>query len=250
MSDGNSALADPTPAGQEAAANSDGAPQTPSLEQQNAELREKLARTEEQFSNSSREAHRLVEELKAFKTSQEQKAAPKVQGFISKDEYVRYWTEHDKTEKEATAEYDREKTYFENQMFLSTENQALRNQLRYLEEQNGRTFELTNPQAKEAVEYFRDIPEIDALPVSEKIDRLQKIRAKSPKVEGRDLSALKSSAGGPVGGSGARSIESPDANMDKIAREKGYPSWKALQELTQCKTQADKDSWNRKYKSK
>ena len=235
-------------------AESNGAsPDSQPLEQQLAELKAKSALLEEKYSNSSREAHRLVEENKALKVAQDQAKQIEPKGnaeFIDETSYVKFWVDNgDKTENEARREYAREKAFFENQRYLDTRITALNNRLQFTSEQQERSLVETSPAAKEAAEFFKGMPQFENMPALEKIDAHKAFKERlGIKPVGRDLSQVKANASGPTGSSGGSANETPSAHLDEMAKKDGYPSWRAMQEYEKVTTQAEHQAFMAKWK--
>lgn len=224
------------------------------------DIAQKLAKLEEQYSASSREGHRLAEELK-----QERDARLRLEGslksqtqvrdqqqFPARDAYVKARVEMGQDERLAGLQWEESKINYDNQLFLSNQLKATQNMLRFQTETNERTFSQTNPDAQRAKEFFKDIPELAALPVGDQIQRHKEILAKTGvKLEGRDTTALKMAASGGGTSSGSRGVDSPTADLDAQARAGGiFSCHKEMIEASQCKTQHDYNEHAKRWKKK
>lgn len=218
-----------------------------------------LATISERYKHSSQEGVRLHQEnkdLKARLDSLEKNSSLTKQSnenrLPDEETYVKWWTDNgEKTEKEARAEFKRE--YVQEAKFLALEetNRALMRRLQFEEEQREKGVLSINPLAIEANEFFKDIPEVNSLPLTDKIERYKIFQSKGiiPKSPGRDLTAIKSAAGTSIG-SGSKSTVSPNTAFDDAARAAGFKSYQAQQELNKCQTQADYNTWNAKWNKK
>jgi len=221
------------------------------------ELAKNLENLDKRYKDSSTEAKRLYEEnvklqarLEALEKNQsslkaESEAAP---AFPSEEEYVRYWTNQDKTEKEARAEYRREMADYQFRNQVIEGQRALQNLLRLEIEQRNRGFVELNPVAKEAEEFFKEnLPELSSLPIGDKIERYKNLKPKLvPKSDGKDLTAIKSAAGGSVGGA-ATTPQTQNSGMDEFAIKSGFKSYKQMIEASKCSTQADYAAYKKRW---
>jgi len=222
------------------------------------------AALKERYKHSSEEGLRLHNELKEAKDrlarlekqssltqQQQQQVGSQQAAFPDKQSYIRYWTEHgEKTEKEASAEYDRERFMFDSLQQLRAQQDAILAKQKYDAMEREAAMALTNPEAKAAVDFFKDDPIFDSLPVSEKIQRYNKyVVANRPKVEGRDLSAIKGAAGSTVGGA-AKQSASATAEDDAVARGAGFPSMQAMRDFNNVHTAQEHAQWKAKWKVK
>lgn len=223
-----------------------------------------LAALKERYKHSSEEGLRLHNELKeakdrlsrlensSLKQQQQQQGQQPAQAmFPDKQSYIKYWTEHgEKTEKEASAEYDRERFMFDSLQQLRAQQDAILAKQKFDAMEREASLAMTNPEAKAAVDFFKDDPILDSLPVSEKIQRYNRyVVANKPKVEGRDLSAIKGAAGSTVGGA-AKASASVTAEEDAMARNAGFPSMAAMRDFNNVKTAAEHAQWKTKWKVK
>jgi hypothetical protein len=216
---------------------------------------------QKRYSDSSAEAKRLHEENIAVKAKAEAlekqlatKSEPKAQEFQfpSKSEYVRNLVEnHDKTEKEAAWEYDKDLYNFNTTRNLIAQNQALSNAIRFKDQQNDRGLVELNPSAKEAMEFCKQFPEFDALPLSEKIQRYNTLKPLLvPKGNGRDLSSVKAGASAGVGSGSGRGEGVDNSQNDADARAAGFPSHEAMMATSRAKTAEEFAAVKKKYNLK
>lgn len=226
-----------------------------------------LALIKERYKHSSEEGIRLNKQLqreveekqelrqrleKLERNQQQQGSLTKQAGFPSRDQYKSYWKEKgDKTDAEADAEYDREYAQWTEIQTIKTQNAALHNLLRLEAEQREKGYMNTDPVSREAVEFFKDIPELEAIPLADKVERYKAIKNKlvvTP--SGRDLSQIKNATGGNVGGLGGSINTSNNSQLDDQAKSMGFPSWKAVEEANKIQTVAEMKAFKAKYRMK
>lgn len=216
---------------------------------------------QKRYSDSSAEAKRLHEENIAVKAKAEQlekqlasKNSPQPQEFQfpSEDMYVKDLIEnHDKTEKEARWEYRRDSYQFQTQKNLIAQNQALANALKFKDQQTERGMVELNPSAKEAVDFCDQIPELSALPLSEKIQRYNKLRPQLvPRSNGRDLSSVKASASAGMGSGSVAGDGATSSQNDADAKAAGFPSHEAMLSASRAKTADEFAVVKKKYNLK
>lgn len=261
MTEGNPAIeADPTlPVGQQATDNTE--PLSPAdAEAKALQVTIEKAKLEERYAHSSTEAKRLNEALKAAEakiaafeqrslTTQSQPSAQ--DSFPSREAYIKAAVENwDKTEKEAGADWQREHTLWQNQKYLENAIQALHNKQQF-EAQLREQTHLQDPEAKEASEFFKKFPEIDALPTIEKVERYRTFKQQfGTQVSGRDTSAAKIAAGGASSHASTRTAEVANPQADEFAKKAGYPSYKALMEFKNATTAKQHAELKAKYRMK
>lgn len=215
---------------------------------------------EKRYSDSSAEAKRLFEgkakaeaELAALKSSslKSDTEGSQVPQFPSEVQVVNHLVNNfEFTEKQAKFMHDRDKAFFEQQNQLIVQNKALANLVRYKTDQFEKGFSSLDPLAKEAAEFFNDVPEINALSATEKTDRYRKImEKKGMKISGRDTSAAKSAAGGSVGGSSGLLQGSGSSQNETIAKSLGW-STKAFEEYANVSTETDHKAWAKRHNIK
>lgn len=230
----------------------------PSLEQlvtENAVLKEKEKHSTEQGVRVAEDLKSLKAELAKLREgslTNQQHQGQQQEGFPSRDQYVKYWTEQgEKTEKEAGAEYEREKVQWQRDQIRDQAVIALTKKLQFESEERERGLSTLNPKAKEAEEFWAEVPAMSALPISDQIEQMDKIRAKAgiaPRVT-KDLSEMKGSIGSSVGGA-AKTVVTATSEQDSLARKYGFPSYAAQVEMNKCNTPADFKAWDLKWKKK
>lgn len=220
--------------------------------EQTDDLATKYALLEERHKHSSSEMSRIAGELKELNQwKQDQASSLTTQqqgdGFPTESEYIAHWVKNDKTELEAKEEYRREQFWRNQIQSVQVQNRALANRLKFAEEERERGFTSMNPEAKEAVEFWKDNPVMDALPVTEKIAQYKSTRAKLS-AGGRDLSAIKGAAGSSQAAGGSPKTSGPSADAAAIAE--GFPCDKAKQEYNAVTNAAQNDAWEAKWTKK
>lgn len=225
------------------------------------ELAVQLATIQERYKHSSTEGQRLhaenkrlQQELESTKQRSLTPAAP-VQNqpqFPTRENYIKWVTDTaEKTEKEAAFEYDRELHAFQKTQFLETQIKALTNLVRFKEQSDEQSLTALNPLAKEAQEFCKQIPELNALPISEKIARYEQLKPMlTPKASGKDLTAAKMAASGAQGGAARALPEVNASEMDSMAKEAGFPSYKAMQEFSNVNSVVEREAFAKKWKMK
>jgi hypothetical protein len=209
-----------------------------------------LEKTKGQYEESGREAKRIKERLEQIERAQSS-LNNQPQAFPSEDQVVTHLSEKlGFTQDQARHQYQVERFYFEKTAALETAMKALGNQMKFSGDQFSKVVADSNPAAKEATEFCAAFPELDALPIAEKIERYTSYKARQvPK--GRDLSAIKSAAGGATGsGVGGAAGASGPAGMDAIARDAGFASAKHMEEVRTATTQSEYDAIAAKYKGR
>lgn len=224
------------------------------------DLATEIALVKERYSHSSAEGKRLAEENKQLNLrlaalenrSLKSDSNNQSTAFPSEESYIQYAVENEKTEKEARMEYREKKIFWDNQQALSTTIQALMNKQRFDAELNEKSYIEQSPEAQKAIESFKGIPELESLPMVEQVQRYKEIQKRmGVKVDGRDMSRVKMAASGTGAGiSTGASFETPNAEKDTAAKAAGFPSWKAAQEMQQCKTAEQAKAIKLKYKMK
>ena len=195
------------------------------------------------YDDSSAEARRLVERaakaeanlesLQRSLTTQQNQQSQTIQ-FPSEDSYVKHWTENgDKTEKEARAEFQRDSAMYNNMRFLQEQNLALSNRLKFEQDIATKAYSDTLPGAKEANEAFKDIPELDALSVPEKVARYNAMRQKFVPVGGRDTSAIKAAASGASAGTNSKGMATSSPEQDSKAKASGFINAQSMKEMSE-----------------
>lgn len=219
------------------------------------ELKTRLDFMEKQYGESSKEAVRLNRELQALqaKTSSLTEASEKrEEAFPSYENAKSHLV--DKlgfSDEQARFMYDNDKRNWEQGKFLNTQLKYVQNQSRFNGSQLDRSIADLNPMAKEAVEKFKDIPELDILPINEKVERYKKLQDQfGIKVVGRDTTAAKAAAGGTVSAGGGSRIAPPTADLETQAKEAGFPSFKAMEEYSNVSTDKEHLAWEAKWKPK
>lgn len=221
-----------------------------------AALQKKLEDLEGKYSASSREAHKLVEDLK-----QEREARIRLEGSLKKDseaqnrfpnedEYVKYYTELGQSPEIARAEYKEKRINYDNQQILYKQTLALQNLLRYQAEEQNRLAYATNEDAKKAHEFFQGLPEFESMPIADKIQRMNDLKGRmGVRIEGRDTTQAKLAAsGGNTSGSG-RAGEAPDtSHLDSEAKRSGFSCWKELEDAQKLSTPESYAEYKRKWK--
>ena len=229
------------------------------LATENAILKERIKHSGEQAIREASDLKELKAQMAELRKSsltatQQQQAGNSSQQamFPDKTSYIKYWTEHgEKTEKEASAEYDRERYTFNEIQQLRAQNEAILAKQKFDSQERESVSALANPEIKAAVEFFKDDAIMDSLPVSEKVMRYNKyVVAQRPQVSGRDLSAIKGAAGSTVGGSGRGGTPSVTAEEDAAAKRSGFPSAAALKEYNKVNTEQEHRDWKTKWKVK
>lgn len=235
---------------------------TPDIETQSGatseEGKSEVELLQKRYSDSSREAKKLFEEKTRFEAEakalrdqlsslKNETAQTRPLEFPSKAIAVKSLVEqYEFSEKQAEIMYERDRATWEQNQELARRNDGLVNILRHMKEQNDKGIINMDPVSKEADEFCRDIPELNALPIQEKRARYLAIQEKKGvKVSGRDTTAAKLAAGGTVGG-GARGSSSSSQGNDEIAKSLGW-SGKALEDFATVKTDADMAIWQKKY---
>ncbi len=156
------------------------------------------------------------------------------------------------SEKEARAAYQREVYYDARMRNMESAIQAQANIARFEADQREKGFLSLDPLAKQASEFFKEFPEIDALPISEKTERYKKLQPHlKVQSEGRDLSAVKAAASSPAGSGGNAKMAGPSSSdQETTAKGAGFTSFQSMEEARACKTQADFKAWKTKWKIK
>lgn len=252
--DGNSVTADPV--NNQEVTPSNGASGAPEGAGGSNDLQAKVAKLEEQYSASSREAHRLVEELK-----QEREARIRLessltknneaqQGFPPEETYVKHWVELGTDEKVARAQYRESKLNYDNQMFLNKQLAALQNQFQFQRQESERAFQETNSEAQKAVDFWKDSPVMNALPIADRISEMKRAQSKlGVKIEGRDTTAIKLAASGGGSGSGARSVDqSNTSQLDQEAKNAGFSCYKEMDECSKATTPQEYAEYKKRWK--
>lgn len=216
---------------------------------------------EKRYSDSSSEAKKLHEEkIKAEtkaemleKALQEKEQAKNQNSYQlpDKNTYAKNLVDSaDKSEKEAIWEADRD-LYFHNTFRnQQAQIQALANAVKFKDQQTERGMVELNPIAKEAVEFCDQVPELAALPLSEKIARFNKFKPLLvPKSGGLDLSSVKQGASAGMGSGKARG-EIETSSLDSSAQEIGFPSHEAMIAVGKCQSNEEYAKVKAKYKLK
>jgi hypothetical protein len=219
-------------------------------------LKGEITKLKEQYSNSSREAHKLVDELK-----QEREARLRLEGslksqqnaqrdqFPDEEGYVKYWTELGQDEKIARAEFREKKINYDNQKLLHQQIMAQSKYIEFMKAENETGWRETNPDAQKAIEQFKGIPELEALPVGEKIKRYRELQTRfGVKTEGRDTTAIKQAASGATG-NGSRPVDTAMTNDAELkAKEAGFSCAKEMSEMNACQSNQDFNEWRKRWK--
>lgn len=223
-----------------------------------------LATIKERYAASSREGQRLAK-VEAELTSRlnrledekrsltvRQNQAPQQAGFPNEAQYVAWHVDNaDMTEKQARANYLSSKYFNDVQQGLQQQISALMNMQRFEAEQQQRIALIDPGAAKEASEFFKDIPEMNALPVAEKVERLNLIKEKTRiKVDGRDMTAIKSAAGGSVGSGAGRAAPLIDSDLEGRAKAIGLKSAEQMKDLSGCSNHEQYAAYKAKWKIK
>lgn len=228
------------------------------LATENAILKERIKLTGEQAIREAGDLKELKAQMaelqkRSLTNQQQQQTGQQSQQatFPDKQSYIKYWTENgEKTEKEASAEYDRERYTFNEIQQLRAQQEAILAKQKFDAQERESVSALANPEIKAAVDYFKDDPIMDSLPVSEKVMRYNKyVVAQRPTVSGKDLSAIKGAAGSTVGGSG-RAAASVTAEADAAAKKAGFPSANAMSDYNKVTTPDEHSAWKLKWKVK
>lgn len=254
MADGNPALADPVQ--NQSDSTSNGATDNNGGQVDVGALQKQVVELQEKYAASSREAHKLVDEVKG-----EREARLRLEGslksqqttqrdqFPDEESYVKYYSDLGQDERIARSQYRESKINYDNQKVLHQQLIATQNLLRFQKEENERSFRETNPDAQKAIEFAKGIPELESLSVGEKIQRMRELQSRfGIKTEGRDTTAVKLAASG-AGGSSSRGVEvTNNHELDQKAKEAGFSSHKEMAEMAQCQTAADHQEWKRRWK--
>lgn len=206
------------------------------------DLAVKLAKLEARYESSSNEGKRLHQEnlelkqrLERVEQERSLKAAEAASdGFPSLDAYIAHWTKHgDKTEAEARSEYQRELMQFQMVRGLQQKLEALERRAQFEGELRDKALAEMNPVAREATAFWADIPEMNALPITEKIKRYQTVKERT-KPGALDLSEVKRSAGG--GSGGASPSRAATGQKDEDARRAGFKNAAHMEAVSRCST--------------
>jgi hypothetical protein len=253
--DGNSATADPVsnqevPPSNGASANPEGAGEL--------DLKTKVEKLEKQYSDSSREAHRLVEELKqerearlrlegSLKSQQQQNAQP---GYPDEESYVKFYSDKGLDPEAARSMYRENRATFQNQTAVYKKLTALENLLQFQRQESERAFIETNPEVQKAIEFSKGIPELEALPVADKIRRMKELQQRMGiKIEGRDTTSIKMAASGAGSGGTGRSVDAGNtANLDAEAKAAGFSCFREMDEMSKAVTQQQYQEWKKRWK--
>lgn len=218
-----------------------------------------LAVLKERYSHSSQEGKRLAEHNKMLEQrlhAIEQRSLTQnqvqEQGYPDEDSYVQKWVQDgDITEKQARLQYKTTKILWDNQNVLQQALIAEQNRNRFERELREKSLIETSPEARDAVEFSKGIPSLEALPTVEKIRAMKELRSRSGvRSEGRDLSAVKAAASGSPSGGSSRQADAPSAEKDSKARAMGFPHWRAVEESNHIRTPQEWAQFKSKYKMK
>lgn len=256
MENGNPAIADPVnnPGN---STSDNGATDNQGKGQVDAEaLQKRLTELEEKYSASSREAHRLVDEVKSEREARLRlessltKNNEAQQGFPPEETYVQHWVGLGVDKDVARAQYRESKLNYDNQMFLNKQLAALQNQLQFQRQEQDRAFQETNPEVQKAVDFWKDSPVMNALPIADRISEMKRAQSKlGVKIEGRDTTAIKLAASGGGSGSGARSVDtSNSSNLDQEARKSGFSCFKEMEECGNATTPQEYAEYKKRWK--
>lgn len=219
------------------------------LATENAALKERIKHSTEQGVRVAEDLKGLKEELAQLKKGNQQPAQAPEQ-FPAEAQYVKYWMEEgEMTEKQARAEYRRELSQWNDNRFIRTQLAALQNVQRFEAEQRERGLATLNPEAKEAEDFWKDIPAMDAMPITEKITAMKNLRTRMTP-SGRDTTAIKAASGGPTGSANRGAATMDSSADDAEAKKAGFPSYKAMQEMTRCTTAEDYAAYKKRWKLK
>lgn len=130
---------------------------------------------------------------------------------------------------------------------------ALANQIKLMNMEQGRMAVATNPNLKEAREFFnnKDFPTMAGASDSEVLQQYQVIKPRlAPAVSSRDLSAVKRAAGAAAGGAGAGAGPSANAEADEFAKSNGFNNAAQMHALEACKTDADFAAYRKQFPKK
>lgn len=225
---------------------------------QKPNLEVELAKLSERYSASSTEGKRLADEnkqLMARLTALEQRSLTKPEntdvGYPSEDSYVKFALENDKTEKEARLEYKKDLIQHQNLLAIKAQNEAILNRLKYESQLQERAYTENSPDAKEAIEAFKNIPALNALSTVEKVEYFKTLKTNLiPKADGRDLSQVKMAASGSSNTGSGRGMETSNPKFDQIAKDAGYPNYKVMLEFRNASTAEEHASLKKKYNIK
>ena len=134
--------------------------------------------------------------------------------------------------------------------------QASAARMQYLEGSLNKAHVSADPDAAKADAFFKEIPVMDGLPVSEKVEHYRALQQKGlvPTTPKMDKSGLRQAAAGSPGSANGRmgTVEAPSAENDRLAQAAGFPSYAAMMEVNDgnLKSQADWDRWHKKYSKK
>ncbi len=221
--------------------------------------KEEFIKLQSRYEESGKEAKRLAERLEkieaAQQVQQEQKSSltQREPSFPDEASFIKYRMENDDfTERQARAQYQVEKFYHNEIMAQKIATQALAKELKFSRTQIDRTLGATNPDLQKANEFFKDLPELAALPPADKLARYQTMMTKiTPAMGGRDTSAIKGAASGYSGsGSGRNGTAGMDDVLEQRAKDNGFQSMKHMKEIQACTSQEDYDQVSAKWRKK
>jgi len=209
---------------------------------------------EKRYEDSSREAQRLFGESqrlqgeldaarRSLKERDNQENQP--QGFVPEDDFVKKWIEKGIPEDAARFMYQDRSQIHSAMQFMMMQNQAMANRMKFAEENSNKLSLESNPAIKQAVEFWKDVPAVAALPISEQADLYRKKFQSS--TGNRDLSAVKGAASSPAGGGGRGSAPSFTAEQDTEARAANFPSAQAMKEYVNVQTEDQDKQWRAKW---
>lgn len=219
---------------------------------------------QKRYSDSSREAKRLFEEKTKFE-AENKVLREQLQGSSLKkennearsfempprDQVVKNLMESKGlSQEQADLWYDRDTAVFARMENQEKQIQALANLLRFQRDQTEKNVYATDTLAQKANEYFKGVPELEALPAAEKRERYKLLMERKTEIQGRDTTAAKIQAGGSVGGAGASRASNSVFADDSLAKSLGMPSAKALEEFSSVKTEIDLRNWKKKFNVK
>lgn len=215
------------------------------------------------YEDSSREAKRLYEEkvqlqarLEAIERERSLKAQSEQQAreqqatqFVPEELFVKQWIDKGLPEDAARLLYQDRRYLHEQMMGSSFQIQALQNKIKFQELNSSRIAIQNNPEAKAAAEFCKQYPELASLPLADQVDRYHSFQEKMGiKSNQRDLSSIKSAAGGAPGGMGGGAMNpSVNAANEESAKKLGFPSAKAMAEFDKVTTDSDMAQFMKKY---
>lgn len=194
-----------------------------------AKLKAEKELIEKRYSDSSREAKRLYEENAKMKAQMEAAQAnsslKQADGLPDKNQLAQGLVERFGVDERLAQFLAEDKLAVANELRSIKEyNNTIVNFVKYNQQQMNSGLISLDPVAQKADEFCKGIPELEALPIPEKINRYKALMEKSGQtITGRDLSDVKRSMGGVTGGTSVpRNNPVSDADIEG-AKALGMP---------------------------